>query len=93
MLGGRVLREENMKKGITIQHKKYGKGMLVSFNPFVEMVIVFNGNGRKGRMKNIWRSFASSYMDDVSVDGVPIRSLVDYGDSRWYPIGTLKHPE
>jgi len=70
-----------------------GKGMLVSFNPFVEMVIVFNGNGRKGRMKNIWRSFASSYMDDVSVDGVPIRSLVDYGDSRWYPIGTPKHPE
>ena len=93
MLGGRVLREENMKKGITVQYKKYGKGMLVSFNPFVEMVIVFNGNGRKGRMKNVRRSFASSYMDDVSVDGVPIRSLVDYGDSRWYPIGTLKHPE
>lgn len=93
MLGGRVLREENMKKGITVQHKKYGKGMLVSFNPFVEMVIVFNGNGRKGRMNNVRRSFASSYMDDVSVDGVPIRSLVNYGDSRWYPIGTLKHPE
>ncbi|MCR4287432.1 MAG: hypothetical protein NUW09_05410 [Deltaproteobacteria bacterium] len=82
-----------MKKGITVIHKKYGRGRLVSFDPFVEMVIVFNGNGRKGRMKNVRRSFASSYMDDVSVDGVPIRSLVDYGDSRWYPVWTLKRPE
>lgn len=73
-------------KGITVQHKKYGKGRLVSFNPFTNMTIVFNGGGRKET-----RTISTAHINDVSINGVPIRNLVDYGDDRWYP-RTLKSP-
>lgn len=73
-------------KGITVQHKKYGKGRLVSFNPFTNMTIVFNGGGR-----NDVRTISTAHINDVSINGVPIRNLVDYGDDRWYP-QTLKSP-
>lgn len=73
-------------KGITVQHKKYGKGRLVSFNPFTNMTIVFNCGGRKDT-----RTISTAHINDVSINGVPIRNLVDYGDDRWY-LRTLKSP-
>lgn len=73
-------------KGIAVQHKKYGKGKLVSFSPFTNMTIVFNGDGR-----NDVRTISTAHINDVSINGVPIRNLVDYGDDRWYP-RTLKSP-
>ncbi|MCR4288221.1 MAG: hypothetical protein NUW09_09435 [Deltaproteobacteria bacterium] len=73
-------------KGITVHHKKYGKGKLVSFNPFTNMTIVFNGGGWKDT-----RTISVAHINDVSINGVPIRNLVDYGDDRWYP-RTLKSP-
>jgi len=53
---------------------------------FTNMTIVFNGDGR-----NDVRTISTAHINDVSINGVPIRNLVDYGDDRWYP-RTLKSP-
>ena len=81
-------RKTKRKKDIYIFHRKYGRGKVVDFHPYLHVVVLFSDNGRveQRRFACTKRNLEDMRLMDGTPDGVSFEEVVDEERKRvvWY---------